>query len=104
MRTTTQVTRPLLRRAGVDEALPRVQLVGETGEVPVLRAPRDLRKAEREVAERAADGDVGERHVDAGAPGLVGHAGADRAERGPDLHELAVDPGLAALAVLAAGP
>ena len=61
-------------------------------------------KAELQIAERAADRDVGERQVDAGAVRLVGEAGADRRQRRVDLAHLAVDPGLAALAFRAPGP
>src|SRR5450432_4572993 len=70
----------------------------------MVAPPADLREAEVEIAERAADRDVGQRHVDAGAPRLGREAGGDGIERRLDLVHLALDPGLRALLAGAAGP
>ena len=68
------------------------QRLGQDGKIAAPDA-----RAKGQVAERTADGDIGQRHVDAGAPGLFGQAGGDRGERSVDLDELPVDPRLAAL-------
>ena len=70
----------------------------------MLLAPGDRREAEVQVAERAADGDVGQRQVDAHAIGLVAQALAHRRQRGVDAAHLPVDPGLRALRFAAPGP
>ena len=67
-------------------------------------APGNLWKPEVQVAQRAADGDVGQAHVDAGAVGLVAQTLAEGQQAVVDLAHLPVDPGLTALAVGAAGP
>ena len=81
-----------------------ISLSCSLAEVGVAAAPVDVGKAEIEVAQRAADGDVRQAQVDAGAIRLVAQPLAHRLHAGVDLAELAVDPGLAALALRPAGP
>ena len=76
---------------------PREELVGMRGQVGELRAPAELRESEVEVAQRAADRDVGQRVTVAVAPGLLAEAAAHRREARVDLAHLAIDPLLALL-------
>jgi hypothetical protein len=76
----------------------------QAGQVGVGFAPVDLWEAEVEVGQGHAHRDVGQREMDAGAPGLFAQAQAHGLQGRVDLGQVAVDPGGAALGVGAARP
>ncbi|KAF1858528.1 hypothetical protein Lal_00015045 [Lupinus albus] len=91
------------RHAGEACDVGHLQPPGRRGHWPKARqvrvgaAPVDVREAERQPAERAADGDVGQRVMDPHAERLLAQVRGHHGQAAVHLAHLAVEPGLALL-------
>src|SRR6218665_405680 len=88
-------------RPGGGKARAQHQFVEQAAPGGGFTAPGDLWKTKLQPAERTADGNVGQAQRVATAKRLVAQTLAHGLKAGVDLAQLALDPGLAAFAVLA---